>query len=379
MKATTSLLLMSLLSAWIVGCSPKVSESPPVLPKGLDDFYAEDFHIGAAINRTQINQADSLAAQLLEREFSSITPENMMKWMHIHPGPDSFNFEMADRFIELGESQNKFTVGHTLIWHSQLAPWVESLEGEGAWQAAFDNHIQKIARRYAGKIDAWDVVNEALNEDGSLRESVFLQNMGEAYLIRAFNQAAAADPQAELYYNDYNLCQEKKREGAIALIRKLQEAGCKIDGVGIQAHWSLHGPSVEEIEESILAYAALGIKVMFTELDVTVLPNPWDLEGAEVSQNYEGSPFMNPYPEALPDSVQTALADRYEEIFRLFLKHKDKISRVTFWGIHDGQSWLNGWPIKGRTNYPLIFDRTYQAKQAYDRIKNLKSASGSMD
>src|SRR5690606_4029701 len=128
------------------------------------------------------------------------------------------------------------------------------------------------------------------------------------------------------------------------------------------------------IEESILAYAELGVKVAITELDLTVLPNPWDLQGADVNQAFEGGVDMNPYANQLPDSVNQTLADSYEQLFRLFLKHRDKISRVTFWGVNDGQSWLNNWPIAGRTNYPLVFDRGNRPKEAFFKIIGVKNA-----
>jgi endo-1,4-beta-xylanase len=156
------------------------------------------------------------------------------------------------------------------------------------------------------------------------------------------------------------------------MLNRMRAQGARIDGVGMQAHYSIVGPTIDTIEQAIEAYAEAGYKVMMTELDVTVLPNPWDLEGAEVSQNFENSPFMNPYPESLPDSMQTVLANRYEDLFKLYLKHADKISRVTFWGVNDGHSWLNGWPIKDRTNYPLLFDREYAPKPAYERVMSLK-------
>ncbi|MCL4126822.1 UNVERIFIED_CONTAM: hypothetical protein GTU68_025348 [Idotea baltica] len=238
------------------------------------------------------------------------------------------------------------------------------------------NHINTILNRYKGKINTWDVVNEALNEDGSLRESIFLKVMGEKYIAYVFKLAAEADPDAELVYNDYNLWKPKKRTGVVRLIKSLQAESIKIDAVGMQAHWSLEEPSIEDIENSIIAYSNLGIKVSFTELDVTVLPNPWDLNGAAIEQSYEeyeGDPTMNPYPVKLSDFAKIQLANRYKDIFKLFLKHKDKISRVTFWGINDGQSWLNYWPINGRTNHPLLFDRNFQPKTAYDSVLALKN------
>jgi endo-1,4-beta-xylanase len=338
----------------------------------LKNAYQGDFMIGTTLGRQHINQTIPKAAELIPREFNSITAENIMKWMHIHPKKDSFAFEMADKFVELGQQQNMFLVGHTLVWHSQLAPYVNNITDEESLESHLKDHIHTIVGRYKGKIHGWDVVNEALNEDGTLRESIFLKVLGENYIQKAFEWAAEADPNAELYYNDYNIEQPAKRKGCIEMIKKLQVNGVKIDGVGIQGHWSLKGASIKDIEDSIKDYSALGLKVHFTELDVTVLPNPWDLKGAEISQNYEGSPFMNPYPEGLPDSVQVQLAQRYQDLFKLFTEYSDQIERVTFWGVQDGHSWLNNWPIKGRTNYPLLFDRNFDQKEAYHSVLGLK-------
>jgi endo-1,4-beta-xylanase len=340
--------------------------------QSLKNAYQKDFLIGTALSANHINGGDAKATEVILREFNSITPENIMKSMHIHPTADSFYFEMADKFVELGEANDMNIVGHTLIWHSQLSEWIGKIEDKEEMTKQFENHINTIVRRYKGRIDGWDVVNEALNEDGTLRESVFLKVLGKDYLTMAFKLAEAADPEAELYYNDYNIEQPAKREGCIKMLKEIMANGGKIDGVGIQGHWSIKGTPIEEIEKSILAYSELGLKVMFTEVDLTVLPNPWDLQGAEVSQNFEGSPFMNPYPEGLPDSVQIKLAQRYADLFQLFLKHQDKISRVTFWGVNDGHSWLNGWPIKDRTNYPLLFDRNFEPKKAYHSVMELK-------
>ncbi|GGZ75256.1 endo-1,4-beta-xylanase [Algibacter mikhailovii] len=343
----------------------------------LKDTFLQDFLIGAALSNTQITGADKNAINLLEKEFNSITPENDMKWEQIHPEKDSFYFEIADKYVALGQQENMHIVGHTLVWHSQLAPWVQNIKDSSELANTIETHINKIVGRYKGKITTWDVVNEALNEDGTPRESQFYKVMGgENYIEHAFKLAAKADPNAKLVYNDYNLWKPEKRAGVIRLVKQLQESGVKLDGVGMQAHWSLEGPSIEDIENSIIAYSNLGVKVSFTELDVTVLPNPWDLNGAAVEQSYEqyeGDPKMNPYPEKLTDSAQVKLAKRYEDIFKLFLKHKDKIERVTFWGVNDGQSWLNGWPIKGRTNHPLLFDRENKAKQAYQNVLALKT------
>lgn len=382
MKKIFRISAFTLTSLFILNsCSPKEGEKQKDIAQkniSLKNMYKDDFYIGAAINDYQIGRSDTLGLKILRDEFNTITPENIMKWMYVHPNENEFYFEETDKYVELGLENDMFIVGHTLIWHSQIADWMNEVTDSADMAKHFKNHIDRIVGRYQGKIDSWDVVNEALNEDGTLRGSSFLKVMGNDYIDLAFKLAANADPKAELIYNDYNLWKPKKREGVVRLVKHLQANGIKIDGVGMQAHWSLEGPSIEDIENSILAYSELGVKVMFTELDVTVLPNPWDLNGAAVEQNYdkfEGDPIMNPYPESLPDSIQLKLAKRYEDIFNLFLKHKDKIGRVTFWGVNDGQSWLNGWPIKNRTNYPLLFDRNYNPKKAYNSVLELKNTS----
>ena len=203
-----------------------------------------------------------------------------------------------------------------------------------------------------------------------------MDEVGDNFVTEAFRLAQAASPNTELYYNDYNNEQPAKRAGCIALIKKVQAAGVRIDGVGIQGHWHLGKIPLKDIEESILQYSALGIKVMFTELDIEVLPR--NFQGADVSQRMKEDPTMNPYVNGLPDSVQQQLANDYAALFNLFLKYKDKVTRVTFWGVNDGQSWLNGWPVRGRTNYPLLFDREFKPKPAFYKVidakKNFKTA-----
>tara|TARA_B100000989_G_scaffold297213_1_gene282346 strand:- start:2017 stop:3156 length:1140 start_codon:yes stop_codon:yes gene_type:complete len=342
----------------------------------LKKIFQSDFYIGAAINEAQIYEKDTMAIKILKKEFNSITTENNLKWMYIEPFQNEFNFDVSDKYVALGEKNKMHIVGHTLVWHSQIAEYMNEIKDSTAMAKAMESHIKTVVSRYKDRINSWDVVNEALKEDGTLRESIFYSVLGEGYIEKAYKLAAEIDPNAELTYNDYNLCKPSKREGAVNLVRRLQKNGAKIDAVGIQAHWNLNKPSIDEIEKTILAFSNTGVKVMFTELDVSVLPNPWELYGAGVNQNFkkfEGDPKMNPYLSKLPDSIQFKLAKRYENIFKLFLKHQDKISRVTFWGINDKQTWLNDWPIKGRTNYPLLFDRKYQKKEAYQSIMKLKN------
>lgn len=340
----------------------------------LSDRYKDLFHLGAAINEDIILGKDLQSKNIVTSEFNSITPENSLKWMYLQPFPNKFNFGAADKYVELGIKNNMHIVGHALVWHNQLADFMKTTGSRSEFKKHVENHINTVVSRYKGKIDAWDVVNEAFNENGSLRQSVFKKQMGENYIEDVFKLAETADPDADLIYNDYNLYKPAKRAGVLKMVKKLQENGTKINAIGVQAHWRLNSPSLMEIEQIILDISDLGVEVMFTELDVTVLPNPWELVGAEVTQNFskfEGDPKMDPYPKALPKSVEKQLAKRYEDIFKLFIKHQDKISRVTFWGVMDKHSWLNDWPIKGRTNYPLLFDRNYQPKKAYNKLINL--------
>lgn len=370
-------ILLSISSAVVIliiqtlysGCNPSknISSNSTSLKEG----FKNEFMIGTALNATQIEEKEPNAAALVPQQFNAITPENIMKCEIIHPDWDRYDFDLSDKYVEYGKKHKMFIVGHTLIWHSQLAPFVSKIKSSDSLLMFMTNHINTVAGRYAGKVDSWDVVNEALNEDGTLRNSVFLQKLGDDYIRKAFELAAKAAPNTELYYNDYNIEQPKKRAGAIAMIKKLQTSGTRIDGVGIQGHWRINGLPLEDIENSIIEFSALGLKVSFTELDITVLPNPWDLKGADVNQNFEGSPYMNPYPQGLPDSMQIKLAKCYEDLFKIFIKHQDKIERITFWGVNDGQSWLNGWPIKNRTNYPLLFDRNFKPKLAFEKVMAL--------
>lgn len=340
-------------------------------PAGLKDAYQKDFLIGTALSAGQIQEKDPAATKLILQQFNAITPENIMKAEIIHPQWDRYNFELADQIADYGKKHGMAVNGHTLIWHSQLPQFARNIHDVDSFRTFFSNHIQTVAGRYEGKIASWDVVNEALNEDGTMRKSIFLEKLGPDFVTEAFRLTQKAAPTTELYYNDYNNEQPAKREGCIRLIRKIQEAGVRIDGVGIQGHWHLGKVPFKEIEASILAYSAMGLKVMFTELDIEVLPR--NFSGADVAQRMASDPSLNPYVNGLPDSVQQQLAKDYEELFRLFLKHQDKISRVTFWGVNDGQSWLNGWPVRGRTNYPLLFDRNFQPKPAYHKVMQLKS------
>ena len=339
----------------------------------LKQVFNSKFKIGVALNKNQIRQRQQKENELIKREFSSLTAENVMKWEEIHPKKDRYNFKTPDLLVSLSQDNNQDLIGHTLVWHNQIPEWV-TREGDGSLldkNTLFRNitdHITAVAGRYLGKIKGWDVVNEAILDDGSYRENDFYNISGEEYIFKSFEIANRIDPEAELYYNDFSMYKTEKCNAAVLLANKIRERGLRIDGIGLQAHWGLDYPSIDEIEKSILTIHEAGYRVHFTELDIDVLPNLWEIEGADLSDNFKSNDQLNPYKSSLPDSISNLLSNRYSEIFNLFSKHSDKIDRVTFWGLSDGHSWKNDWPAKGRTNYPLLFDRENNPKQAYSDI-----------
>lgn len=339
----------------------------------LKETFKNDFLIGAAMNAQQIEERDAVANALIKQQFNAATPENIMKAEIIHPTWGEYNFDLADKLVAYAAKNNINVNAHTLIWHSQLPRFMYAMKDADSVKQYFENHIATVAKHYEGKVYSWDVVNEALNEDGTLRRSIFLDKLGDNYIVEAFRLAQKASPHSRLYYNDYNIEQPKKRAGAIAIIKKIQAAGVRIDGVGIQGHWRADNVPFADIEESIKEFSALGIEVMFTELDLGVLKNPWDNNTADVSATAKNDANMNPYTNGLPDSIAQMQSKAYADLFKLFLKYKKSVTRITFWGVSDGQSWLNGWPIPGRTNYPLLFDRDFKPKLAFYSV--IKTAS----
>jgi endo-1,4-beta-xylanase len=339
----------------------------------LKDAFQGKFLIGAALNESQFTGQNAAQTALIKKQFNSITPENVLKWEKIHPEPGKYDFGPADRYVEFGKENGMFIIGHNLVWHEQTPKWVfEDEKGNPVTREVLlqrmRDHILTVVGRYKGRIKGWDVVNEALIDDGSLRQSPWLKIIGEDYLVKAFEYAHEADSNAELYYNDYSLENESKRKGAIALIKKLQAAGVPVTGVGIQSHVKMNWPSLQAEKDTITAFGDLGVKVMITELDVDLLPPANHNNGADVSAHIAENAALNPYPDGLPDKMQTALAQRYADLFAIFVKHAGVVERVTFWGVSDGDSWLNNWPVRGRTSYPLLFDRHSRSKPAFAAV-----------
>lgn len=346
--------------------------------KGLKDAFENRFGIGVALSDSQIMGRDAEAMEVVKEHFNAIVAENCMKSGRMQPTQGEFLFELADSFVEFGEANNMAIHGHTLIWHSQAPRWFfrddagNDVSREVLIQRMKD-HIYTVVKRYKGRIQSWDVVNEAILDDGSFRKSKFYEIIGEDFIKLAFQFAHEADPDAKLFYNDYSMAIPKKREGVVAMVKKLQEQGVRIDGIGMQGHVGLRSPTIQEFEKSILAFSSLGVKVMITELDLTVLPSPWEDAGAELTNMFEYRPEMDPYTSGMTAEAEKEFSDRYLSFFKLFMKHQDKIERVTLWGVNDGHSWKNNWPIRGRTDYPLLFDRENNPKPViYEIIKAAK-------
>lgn len=351
---------------------------PVVLPEQvttLKDAYKGKFFIGTALNTPQILGTAVDEVNIVKTHFNSIVAENCMKSGPMQPEEGKFNFELSDKFVEFGVKNNMHIVGHTLIWHSQAPRWFFT-DSEGndvspeVLKERMRTHIHTVMGRYKGKIHGWDVVNEVVLDDGSFRDSKFYQILGEDFIKYAFIYAHEADPDAELYYNDYSMALPGKRQGVVNMVKKLQEQGVRIDAIGMQGHVGLDYPELEEFEASMEAFAALGVNVMITEMDISVLPMPVRNLGADISTNIAYREQLNPYTEGLPEAVNKQLEERYLEFFRLFLKH-DYVTRVTVWGVNDGNSWKNGFPVRGRTDYPLLFDRNNQPKSVVPKLIDL--------
>ncbi|MEC1523638.1 endo-1,4-beta-xylanase [Neobacillus niacini] len=316
----------------------------------LSKVYEASFHIGAAVNvRTIESQKD-----LLRKHFNSITAENDMKFIEIQPVEGQFTFEKADQLAAFAKENGMKMRGHTLVWHNQTPEWVfEGADRETLLQR-MKEHITAVMNRYKGTIFCWDVVNEAVTDEGPelLRSTKWLEIIGEDYIEKAFEFAHEADPDALLFYNDYNESNPEKREKIYKLVKSLVDKGVPIHGVGLQAHWNLVNPRLEDIRIAIERYASLGLKLHLTELDVSVF-------------NFEDKRTDLTEPTHKMLDLQ---AERYQQIFQLLREYRNHITSVTFWGAADDYTWLSDFPVKGRKNWPFLFDENHQAKESFWKV-----------
>lgn len=334
--------------------------------KGLKDYYNNYFPIGVAVSTNDIS--NPAEAKLLLQQFNSITPENDMKMGPIHPQENVYNWKNADSIVAFAQAHGLRVRGHNLCWHEQTPNWIfKDVNGKLVTKEVLLNrlkdHITTVVKRYKGKIYAWDVVNEAIDDDSAkfLRNSLWYQICGDDFIIKAFEYAHEADPKAVLFYNDYNTERPEKRERMYKLLKQLVDAKVPINGVGIQAHWSIYEPSAAELEATIKRFSSLGLKVQVTELDMSIYP--WE----------KNSRAMRPgESDAYTPELEKKQEEQYAMVFNIFRKYKSVITGVTFWNIYDGHTWLDTYPVAGRKNYPLLFDQNLQPKKAYWKVVDFK-------
>ena len=341
-------------------------------PPGLAMKFAGTFPIGAAVNTTTL----STHAPVLKAHFNSATAENEMKWDALEPNENTFTYGNADTLVSFAMTNKMKVRGHTLVWHSQNPSWVFS-NGAGGVPTKevllqrMRNHITKVMQHFAGKVYAWDVVNEAIMENGSFRDgtladdkkSLWYQIVGESYIAEAFKAAHAADPNAKLFYNDYYDYLPTKQQAIYAMVKGLRDQGIQVDGIGMQCHLNI-APSTDpssqgyyqdvgHLEDAIKLYSSLGVAVQVTELDMSLyIPG----------MTYTSDQFYT--PATFTDALEQQQADRYFQFFQLFRAYKSVITGVTLWGIADDATWLSMFS-SGRKDFPLLFDTNHNPKPAF--------------
>jgi len=351
MRAFTIILVLSTAVGQLQAQSPQ--------DKGLKDVYQTYFPIGVAVSPAILSGPEK---DLIIKQFNSLTAENVMKMGPIHPEEQRYNWEPADQIVSFAVANGMKMRGHTLCWHNQTPPWLFT-NADGAQVdketllKRLKEHITAVASRYKGKIYAWDVVNEAIDDDDSkfYRDSPWYKICGEEFIAKAFIFAHEADPDALLFYNDYNTERPGKRDKIYKLVKQLMDAKVPIHGVGLQGHWSIYDPSEEHLRESLKMFSSLGLAVQITELDVSVYPQ-------------EGNGRRDKRPDesdAFTAEMEKLQVEKYKMAFRLFREFKASITGVTFWNVTDKRTWLDNFPVRGRKNYPLLFDEQMAPKKAY--------------
>lgn len=365
--------------------------------QSLKEAFRDCWRMGVSVNQWEVQAGASAQAVAQERDpaaqaqgddqtahwplirqhFGWLTPENCMKSEVIHPSPGVYDFTLADQLVDRALADGLHVVGHCLVWHSQVAPWFFT-DGEGRQVDAAElrrrmrEHIFTVLGHFRGRVEAWDVVNEAFNDDGTLRRSKFYEILGEDFIPLAFQYAHEADPTVELYYNDYSLNLPAKIDGVVRFFRPLVAKGMPLTAIGMQGHMILgESDYVAQYAHSIDAITSLGVPAQFTELDLSVLPNPYGFSGANVADRFRYSEQMDPYRHGLPAAVQERADQFWEDFFRMLLPRRADILRLTFWNLCDANSWKNGFPVRGRTDYATLFTRQLQPKPAVQRVISL--------
>ena len=330
-------------------------------PAGLKDAYKKYFMIGVAVNPRNVSVPEQM--ELVKANFNSMTCENVMKPGEIHPAEGVWKFEEADKVADFCRENGIKLRGHCLVWHSQFANWMfydseQNPVSKEVFYERLKEHITTVVNRYKDVIYAWDVVNEAMSDDPDAedpyRPSRLYQLCGDEFIAKAFQFAHEADPNAILFYNDYNECDPAKSDKIYNMVKKMQDAGVPITGIGMQGHYNAYEPSEDQINAAIEKYSKIVSHIHVTELDVRVNREM----GGRLRFSTEG--------EEISPEVEQRFNDQYAMIFRAFRNHKDVIDCVTFWNLADADSWL------GARNYPLLFDKDFQPKAAYSIVKDFK-------
>jgi len=354
MKKVNTLFFLLILNGFLVCQGQQIDSS-----LGLKDHFKNRFLIGASVTP---NSLKGQSGALIIREFNTITAENAMKPALIHPEKDRYFWTDTDTIVGFAKRNNMKMRGHTLCWHRQTADWFfKDDEGKQVGKEELlkrlKDHITNVVGRYKGSIYAWDVVNEAIDDDEKkeFRSSLWYEICGDEYIAKAFQYAHEADPEAKLYYNDYNTENSVKREKIFLMIKKLKEQGVPIHGVGLQGHWSNKWPSSDELTRTIEKFSTLGLDIQITEMDISV---------------YGSKENLDENPGVFTAEREKDQAEKYKSFFEVFLK-SNKISSVTFWNVSDRHSWLDNFPVKNRKNFPLLFDATFSRKKAYWEVAKL--------
>ena len=367
-KSTATITVIFILAAFLECNESNQLQKEKIVPgnassindiKGLKDYYKKYFPIGVSVVPNNLKGDEG---ELILQQFNSLTPENSMKIAPIHPEENRYNWAAADSIVAFAQQNGLKVRGHNLCWHNQVPAWMfKDSSGKMVNKAVLlqrlKDHITTVVSRYKGKIYAWDVVNEAISDkpDEYLRPSMWYQVCGEDYIAKAFEYAHAADPNAILFYNDYNEINAVKREKIYKLVKSLKDSGVPIGGVGLQGHWSIDEPSREQLDSTLKKISDLGLKLQITELDISVYPKEHNAR------------------ERKPEDIDTAFTaakeskqiEEYQMCFELFRKYRKVITGVTFWNVSDRHSWLDNFPVRGRKDYPLLFDKDLKPKKAY--------------
>lgn len=351
----------SIAQAWIL-LILLVGPASAQTEKGLKDYYRNYFNMGVAVSPKALTSDE---AALIARHFNSLTAENAMKMEPIHPAEGNFYWKDADSIVAFAIRHNMKIRGHTLVWHNQVPQWLftgpdgRKVSRELLLQR-LEDHIKTVVTRYRGKISAWDVVNEAVSDqpDEFLRKTPWLEICGEDYIAKAFQWAHEADPDALLFYNDYNEIDPVKRKKILQLVKGLRDRGVPVHGVGLQAHWALNEPSRLQLESTLRDFTDSGLVLHITELDISVYPKEHGRREKRPDEEQVG------YTPELEDRQ----AEMYKMCFELFRKYNEAISSVTFWNVSDRHSWLDNFPVRNRKDFPLLFDSNLKPKKAYRAV-----------